>query len=521
MGERRWRGEGATHERARDEAINDRALEIMERRRCNWVEAWTRALAEQRLVERQGDLEERAPSRHRIGRAGRVTLSEQIGRAMPPHRGTVAPGRMTRSVALPAAVMRSAERAEIDPEAAELVARARRGGAPLDDVLRPQLEAALGTRLDGVRVHTGADADAAARALGARAFAIGDDVFFRDGAYDPHQRDGQRLIAHEVAHTVQARGASVPTGETTTVSQPGDAPEREADAFADAFMRSARTRPEEPAAHAGEPRAGSSEPAGSRRQIEGEEDRAASLFAVDRAAPIAVHASQAQVHRFDHGAHEPAEKTTGSRTGPTVNPGNGTTAELQAERRRLVDEQSDYHYSTIEPEREQVYNQYTSTIARLDVLLAERGNSTLPDSTVALTFNGLALTMAGSSSGSWPAVSGRPDDTGTFDYSAARQHQRDIGPIPAGVYWIDPSQMVDLQSRWFYSLRYEQPWGTHRITIHPFDSTPTFGRGGFFIHGGGTPGSAGCIDLTSHMADFARRLGATPPGTKVKITVAY
>jgi hypothetical protein len=247
MGERRSRGEDATRDRSRDEALDRRALEIMERRRCNWAEAWTRALAEQRLVDRQGDLEERAPSRHRIGRAGRVTLSEQIGLAMPPHRGTVAPGRMTRSAALPAAVMRSAERAEIDPEAAELVARARRGGAPLDDVLRPQLEAALGARLDGVRVHTGADADAAARALGARAFAIGDDVFFRDGAYDPQRRDGQRLIAHEVAHTVQARGATTPTGGATTVSQPDDAPEREADAFADAFVHSVGIRRDDPA----------------------------------------------------------------------------------------------------------------------------------------------------------------------------------------------------------------------------------------------------------------------------------
>src|SRR5262249_8724167 len=73
---------------------------------------------------------------------------------------------------LPVAVMRNAERPEVDPAAADLVARARRGGAPLDSVLRPLLEVALGTRLDGVRVHTGPDADAAANALGARAFAV-------------------------------------------------------------------------------------------------------------------------------------------------------------------------------------------------------------------------------------------------------------------------------------------------------------------------------------------------------------
>ena len=83
-------------------------------------------------------------------------------------------------------------------------------------------------------VHTGATASSAANALGARAFAIGNDVFFRDGAYDPRQREGQRLIAHEVAHTVQAAGSAAT--EALTVSEPGDALEREADAFADAFV---------------------------------------------------------------------------------------------------------------------------------------------------------------------------------------------------------------------------------------------------------------------------------------------
>jgi hypothetical protein len=154
-----------------------------------------------------------------------------------PRAGTMVPERTMPPAALPAAVMRSAERTEIDRDAAELVARARHGGAPLPAALRRQLEAALGAGLDRVRVHTDSGSDAAARALGARAFALGDDVFFRDGAYDPQQPDGRRLIAHEVAHTVQARGTPPSTDGATTVSQPGDAPEREADAFADAFMQ--------------------------------------------------------------------------------------------------------------------------------------------------------------------------------------------------------------------------------------------------------------------------------------------
>jgi hypothetical protein len=138
---------------------------------------------------------------------------------------------------LPATVMRSAERTEIGRDAAALVARARSGGVPLGGALRSALEAAFGVPLDEVRVHTGTEADTAARSLGARAFAIGRDVFFRNGSYEPERREGQRLIAHEVAHTVQARGIAAPVSGETTVSQPGDALEQQADALADAFAR--------------------------------------------------------------------------------------------------------------------------------------------------------------------------------------------------------------------------------------------------------------------------------------------
>jgi hypothetical protein len=208
-----------------------------------------------------------------------------------------------------------------------------------------------------------------------------------------------------------------------------------------------------------------------------------------------------------------------ARGGPQIMAGDGTTPELKAELDRLVAERSALHVSTIEPETELRYNQYTSSISRLRVLLAERGDSTLPDSDVELTFDGSNLDT--SSGQAWAAVSGRPDASGGFDYSPARQRQQDLGPIPAGTYWLDPEQLVNLSERWLYSWRYESAWGTHRITIHPFGSTRTFGRGGFFIHGGTSPGSAGCIDLTTGMASFARTLGSIPRPAKVKLNVRY
>ena len=48
---------------------------------------------------------------------------------------------------------------------------------------------------------------ALARAVSARAFTVGSDIFFAPGEYQPGTRDGDELIAHEVAHVVQQRGA--------------------------------------------------------------------------------------------------------------------------------------------------------------------------------------------------------------------------------------------------------------------------------------------------------------------------
>ena len=46
------------------------------------------------------------------------------------------------------------------------------------------------------------------------------------------------------------------------------------------------------------------------------------------------------------------------------------------------------------------------------------------------------------------------------------------------------------------------------MSIHPFTTTETYGRGGFLLHGGSNPGSAGCVDLTIEIDHFVRDLRA-------------
>lgn len=127
---------------------------------------------------------------------------------------------------------------------------------------------------------------------------------------------------------------------------------------------------------------------------------------------------------------------------------------------------------------------------------AERYNPTLAAcTTLSLTFDGSKLTLTdGKKIDSYRAVSGRAASTGKFDYSSARQRVHGAGPIPEGIYWINP---LELWENAWWKPAPTRAWGNFRITIHPFNTTVTFGRGGFFIHGGSVPGSAGCICLTT------------------------
>jgi hypothetical protein len=117
----------------------------------------------------------------------------------------------------------------------------RRGhGQPLADRTRDQMEPALKQDLSGVRVHTDAAADRLSRDFSAKAFTTGQDVFFRQGAYDPGSSSGDKLLAHELTHVVQQGNAPTKlAGKKMNVSEPGDAGELEADSVADSVASAA------------------------------------------------------------------------------------------------------------------------------------------------------------------------------------------------------------------------------------------------------------------------------------------
>ena len=107
------------------------------------------------------------------------------------------------------------------------------------------------------------------------------------------------------------------------------------------------------------------------------------------------------------------------------------------------------------------------------------------------------------------------------------------GPIPEGAYYLGPIQKRTNgdslkfagKKDWYellkiYDAEYSKigdnhnfnagtaqdmiAWGNYRMAIIPKGGTETFGRGSFYLHGGGLAGSIGCIDLVDRIDDFVR-----------------
>jgi hypothetical protein len=144
-----------------------------------------------------------------------------------PPRPTISPGKRTLTQGLPP-VQRSSTPTSMadDPDVHGVAAAGVSGsGGPL-----PYLEAiqrSFGHHdVSGVRAHVSGESAAAAAALGARAYATGNDVAFS------HTPD-LHLAAHEAAHIVQQRGG---VHLSSDIGHADDEYERHADAVADAVV---------------------------------------------------------------------------------------------------------------------------------------------------------------------------------------------------------------------------------------------------------------------------------------------
>ncbi len=61
----------------------------------------------------------------------------------------------------------------------------------------------LGRNFSDVKIHTGPEADRAAKSVQAKAYTLGNHIVFAEGKYKPESSEGKRLLAHELTHVVQ------------------------------------------------------------------------------------------------------------------------------------------------------------------------------------------------------------------------------------------------------------------------------------------------------------------------------
>ncbi len=153
--------------------------------------ARTQAASPLRVSSSRGRLPVSRPSR-------RQSISPVISRAMVPNQSGGRAARIAPSRARgPPAVSSDFE---------NQLRSSKGGGRPLPGKTRVEMESSFGTDFSGVRVHDGAGADKLSRGIAARAFTHGQDIYFSRNRYQPENREGKHLLAHELTHVVQQGG---------------------------------------------------------------------------------------------------------------------------------------------------------------------------------------------------------------------------------------------------------------------------------------------------------------------------
>jgi|GEM_PF-1419119 len=135
--------------------------------------------------------------------ANRVA-DQVVSQMAAPQSPRVQPQRLATPPRITPWVMRQGEgKATTSPQTAQQIQQTRGLGQSLDRTTRSSMEQAFGADFSNVRVHADGNAHQLNQSLNARAFTTGQDIYFKQGEYQPNSQTGQKLLAHELTHVVQ------------------------------------------------------------------------------------------------------------------------------------------------------------------------------------------------------------------------------------------------------------------------------------------------------------------------------
>jgi hypothetical protein len=110
-----------------------------------------------------------------------------------------------QNTALPVSQPRDASEIEADNIADQVMrmSDSRGSGVHSDRSIQSLMQSRLGADFSDVRIHTDGKAAHLNRLLDAKAFTVGNDIYFNQGLYQPDSQEGKHLLAHELTHTIQ------------------------------------------------------------------------------------------------------------------------------------------------------------------------------------------------------------------------------------------------------------------------------------------------------------------------------
>ncbi len=128
-------------------------------------------------------------------------VAEMVVRMPNPQEGRAGRAGILRAKPKPAATLQA------PPHVVNQINGLGGTGRPLPQPTRDFFASRIGSDLGRVRIHIGAMAQDVAESLNARAFTFGSNIVFGANEYAPDKHEGQRLLAHELTHTLQQDGS--------------------------------------------------------------------------------------------------------------------------------------------------------------------------------------------------------------------------------------------------------------------------------------------------------------------------
>ena len=95
---------------------------------------------------------------------------------------------------------------EVSDKVSQSINSSKGNGSKIESSTRTFMENSFGADFSNVNIHIDTEASQLNRELNAKAFTIGNDIYFNERQYDPVSDSGKHLLAHELTHTLQQSG---------------------------------------------------------------------------------------------------------------------------------------------------------------------------------------------------------------------------------------------------------------------------------------------------------------------------